>query len=156
MGYSRKQFQAKGFDEAEWQSFYHRRQQGYIRLKLTSIKLYWQGQSVAQIALTLSVSTASVRQYLRLYLTYGLPGLCQPTKRPQPSCLTVEQAAAFKTVLLTSCPQDQGLQGRIWTGATMKAYLHHTYQVSYQSGVYDLLERLGLSHQKAHRSGGPC
>jgi hypothetical protein len=64
--------------------------------------------------------------------------------------LTAEQAAAFKTILLTTCPQDQGLEGRIWTGARMKAYLYNRYQVIYESGIYDLLERLGLSHQKAH------
>lgn len=32
----------------------------------------------------------------------------------------------------------------------MKTYLFNTYQVRYESGIYDLLERLGLSHQKAH------
>jgi hypothetical protein len=53
-------------------------------------------------------------------------------------------------VLLGSCPQDQGLQGRIWTGDTMREYLYNTYQVSCRSAIYDLLERLGLSHQKTH------
>ncbi|MBK8442380.1 MAG: winged helix-turn-helix domain-containing protein [Sphingobacteriales bacterium] len=32
----------------------------------------------------------------------------------------------------------------------MKAYLKATYGVVYKSGIYDLLERLNLSHQKAH------
>jgi transposase len=64
--------------------------------------------------------------------------------------LTLAQQAAFKSTLLTSCPQDHGLEGRIWTGTTMKAYLYNTYQVAYTSGIYDLLERLNLSDQKAH------
>jgi len=150
MGYTRKQFSAKVFDEAEWQRCYHRRQQGYIRLKLSSVKLYQEGQSVAQIAQQLSLSPKSVRQYIRIYLDCGLQALARPTRRAQPSLLTGQQEAAFKAVLLTSCPQDHGLEGRIWTGTTMKAYLQETYQLVYRSGIYDLLERLGLSHQKAH------
>ena len=77
MGYSRKQFQAIGFDEVEWQSSYHRRQQSYIRLKLLSIKLYWQAKSVSQIAHPLFLGSSSVRHYLRIYLASGLNGLCQ-------------------------------------------------------------------------------
>jgi hypothetical protein len=77
MGYSRKQFQAIGFDEVEWQSYYHRRQQSYIRLKLQSIKLYWQGKSVSQIAQLLVISPSSIRHYLRIYLASGLNGLSQ-------------------------------------------------------------------------------
>jgi transposase len=156
MGYSRKQFQAVGFDEAEWQNYYHRRQQSYLRVKLLSIKRYWEGHRVLAIAQELGLSSKSIRQYLRQYLHSGLAGLSQPTQRPQPSALTQAQAAAFKTTLLTSCPQDHGLEGRIWTGHQMKQYLNNTYQVAYKSGIYDLLERLNLSHQKAHRSGGPC
>lgn len=150
MGYSRKQIQALGFDEVEWQHYYHRRQQSYIRLKLQSIKLYWEGQSVEAIAQALHLSSKSIRLYLRQYLQSGLAGLAQPTQRPQPSSLSVEQQAAFKRTLLTSCPQDHGLEGRIWTGHQMKQYLKNTYQVDYKSGIYDLLERLNLSHQKAH------
>jgi transposase len=150
MGYSRKQFLAKGFDETDWQKCFHRHQQAYIRLKLACVKSYAEGSTPAQIAGQLSVSRLSVRQYITQYLRGGLVGLCQPTRRPQPSLLTPSQALAFKTVLLSSPPQDHGLEGRIWTGHLMKQYLKNTYQVDYRSGVYDLLERLNLSHQKGH------
>ena len=36
----------------------------------------------------------------------------------------------------------------------MRQYLLTTYQVIYQSGIYDLLERLELSHQQAHADYG--
>jgi transposase len=150
MGYSRKQIQAIGFDEVEWQHYYHRRQQSYIRLKLQSIKLYWEGQSVEAIATELHLSSKSIRIYIRQYIEAGLAGLAQPTRRAQPSALSLEQRTAFKTTLLTSCPQDHGLEGRIWTGHQMKQYLENTYQLDYTSGIYHLLERLNLSHQKAH------
>ncbi len=32
----------------------------------------------------------------------------------------------------------------------MRQYLKKSYQVDYKGGIYDLLERLNLSHQKAH------
>src|SRR5215213_9295274 len=150
MGYSRKQFLAKGFDETDWQKCFHRNQQAYIRLKLACVKSYAEGNLPRQIAQELSLSPLSVRRYIAQYLRGGLVELCQPTRRPQPSLLTVSQALAFKTVLLTSPPQDHGLEGRIWTGQLMKQYLQNTYQVDYRSGVYDLLERLNLSHQKGH------
>src|SRR5215217_2955680 len=150
MGYSRKQFEAKGFDEAVWQKHFHRYQQTYIRLKLACVKSYAEGHTPKQIAEALSLSSLTVRQYITTYLRAGLPGLCQPTRRQQPSLLTADQALAFKTILLTSTPQDHGLEGRIWTAHRMKQYLKNTYQVAYQSGIYDLLERLNLSHQKAH------
>ena len=150
MGYSRKPLQSVGFDEVDWQHYYHRRQQSYIRLKLQRIKLYWEGQSVQAIAKELHLSSKSIGLYLGQYIAWGLAGLAQPTRRPQPSALSLEQRAAFKTTLLTSCPQDQGLEGRIWTGHQMKQYLKNTYQVDYKSGIYDLLEGLNLSHQKAH------
>jgi transposase len=150
MGYSRKQFLAKGFEEADWQKCFHRNQQAYIRLKLLCVKSYAAGNTADQIAGELSLSSWSVRQYLTQYLRGGLLALCQPTRRPQPSLLTASQAKAFKTVLLSSPPQDHGLEGRIWTGHLMKQYLQKTYQVDYRSGIYDLLERLNLSHQKGH------
>ena len=150
MGYSRKQFEAIGLDETDWRTYYHRYQQSYIRLKLRCVQSYASGNTPEQIATAYTISSLIVRRYLAEYLRSGLSGLCQPTKRQQPSLLSPCQSLAFKTVLLGSCPQDHGLEGRIWTGHQMKQYLKNTYQVEYKSGIYDLLERLHLSHQKAH------
>ena len=36
----------------------------------------------------------------------------------------------------------------------MCLYLEKTYAITYKSGIYDLLERLGLSHQRAHADYG--
>ncbi len=49
MGYKRKKLEAKGLDEEEWQSYFHRYQQEYIRLKLRSVKRYWEGASFGQV-----------------------------------------------------------------------------------------------------------
>lgn len=150
MGYKRKKLEAKGFDEQEWQRYFHRNQQEYIRVKLRCLKRYWQGASFGEVAREIGVSELSVRNYVNQYLQSGLVGLCKPTTRQQPKLLTNQQEQAFKQVLLQTCPQDHQLEGRIWTGELMKQYLTNTYQVEYKGGIYDLLERLNLSHQKAH------
>lgn len=36
----------------------------------------------------------------------------------------------------------------------MRQYLRETYAVEYKSGIYDLLKRLNLTHQKAHADYG--
>ena len=150
MGYKRKKLEAKGFDEKEWQSYFHRYQQEYIRVKLRSVKRYWEGASFATVAGELGIGEMSVRKYVDAYLHNGLKGLSRPTTRRQPKRLSCEQEQAFKQVLLRSCPENHGLKGRIWTGNTMRQYLEQTYQVVYKGGIYDLLARLNLSHQKAH------
>jgi hypothetical protein len=85
MGYSRKQFEAKGFDETAWQGYFHRHQQLYIRLKLQCVKSYALGKSPEQISTAFSLSGLIVRRYIATYLRIRLCGLCQPTKRAQPS-----------------------------------------------------------------------
>jgi transposase len=53
---------------------------------------------------------------------------------------------------LNQRPADVGLDGNIWTGELMRQYLKNTYDVVYKSGIYDLLERMGLSHRLKNAS----
>lgn len=150
MGYSRTKFEKTGFDHAQYKKYYHRHQQEYIRRKLRSVNLYAQGKEFKEVANELSIHWQSVRTYINHYIAGGFESLCQKVKREQPTLLTKEQMHAFKEVLLTKQPHQVGLEGNIWTGNLMKSYLKTTYQVEYKSGIYDLLERLNLTHQKAH------
>jgi transposase len=150
----RPAFLARGFDQAHWQRLMHRHPQEYIRRKLRTIHLYAQGQSPQQVADQLDLHLATSRRYLKQYITQGWPALTQPEKRAQPSRLTAQQQAAFKDILLQTRPVDHQLGGNIWTAALMRQYLLAHYGVNYRTGIYDLLERLGLSHQKAHADYG--
>ena len=152
--YLRKHFLVCGFDLAAWQKAHHRHPGEWVRGKLRAIRAFAEGQSVQEVAQAHTLQVATVRRYLHQYLAGGLKGLCAPQQRPRAARLTVEQQAAFRETLLTSCPEDQGLVGRIWTGHTMRQYVLATWQVSYCYGIYDLLTRLGLSHQKAHADYG--
>lgn len=150
MGYKRIKFDQKGFDEKAYKRFFHQKQAAYIRTKLRSIQLYHQGKEFEAIAETLNIHHQSVRKYINIYIASGFEGLCQEVVRPQGSLLSPEQSAKFKEILLSKRPCEVGFQGNIWTGELMCQYLKETYQVVYKSGIYDLLERLNLSHQKAH------
>jgi len=146
----RPAFEQRGFDKSHWQRQMHRHPQEYIRRKLRVIEAYQQGKSVATLANQFDLHANTIRSYLTTYSTGGFETLCQPEKRNQPKQLSAQQEAHFKQTLLTSRPTDHALMGNIWTGQLMCQYLKATYQVDYRSGIYDLLERLNLSHQKAH------
>jgi transposase len=154
MKHIRKKFLAKGFDAPAYKRAYHRCQQDYLRLRLRCVKAFADGHEFRTIASMLGKSEATCRSIIQLYLDGGLERVCLPDTRHQPSSLSAEQAAAFRNILLTSRPCDKGLEGNIWTGQTMRAFLAAEYTVVYKSGIYDLLERLGLSHQRAHADYG--
>lgn len=108
--------------------------------------MYHEGNSFDQICSTLGLHHQSARKYVNTYLAGGFEQLCQPTVRQQPCLLSDEQAASFKDVLLNRRPEEVGLEGNLWTGQLMCQYLSQSYIVTYRSSIYDLLERLNLSH----------
>lgn len=109
MGYKRDKFEQKGFDEEEYQSYFQKNQAEYIRTKLRSVHLYWQGRQINQIAHLLGINHKSVRLYLKVYQEGGFRILCQPTLRPQASQLTQAGTLAFRAVLLSKRPFEVSL-----------------------------------------------
>lgn len=154
MGYKRKSFEKVGFDQSAYQRYFHNNQQEYIRLRLRCVKDYAEGIEFKQIAQTRSVHEQTCRSYINMYIAGGFQQLCTPVKRTQPTRLSVEQEASFKQTLLSKRPNEVGLEGNIWTGDLMRVYLKKTYQVDYNSGIYDLLARLNLTYQRAHADYG--
>ena len=154
MGYKRHKFEQKGFDEANYKRFFHRNQSEYLRTRLRSILLYHQGNEFGEIATTLCIHHQSVRKYINLYILGDFEALCKEIIRPQSSQLSISESSDFKEILLTKRPFEVGLEGNIWTGKIMCQYLKATYKIDYKSGIYDLLDRLNLTHQKAHADYG--
>ncbi len=150
----RVKFEQTGFDDLQYQRYFHQNQAEYIRTKLRCVRMYAQGHRFEQISSTLGVHTQSARKYVNTYLAGGFEQLCQATVRPHESQLSPEQAADFKDILITKRPEEVGLEGNLWTGRIMCHYLNQTYGVVYKSGIYDLLERLNLSHQRSHADYG--
>lgn len=150
----RAEFELRGFDEVQYAAFFAKNQAAYIRKRLQTILLYSQGAKVKRIMLVLSLSEKTVRTYINTYTKEGFERLCEKTKQDKKARLTKEQAILFKETLLHKKPYEVALTGNIWTGALMCQYLQNTFGIVYRSGIYDLLERLGLTHQKAHADYG--
>ncbi len=102
------------------------------------------------ISKTLLLDKNSVYAFIKTYLQTGFEGLCQPAMRPKPTRLSKEQELLFKQTILTKAPFECGFEGNLWTGQVMRQFIKREFEVEFISGIYDLLERLNLSHQKAH------
>ncbi len=154
MGTIRQDFDARGFEQSQWQKTYQANQIDYVRRKLRTIQAFAQNKPIAQVATQMGITHKTARTYLLTYIQGGLPALGRPETRPRLGQLTAIQEADFTRTLLESRPTDHGLEGHIWTGKLMCAYLKETYQLDFRSGIYDLLKRLDLSHQRAHADYG--
>lgn len=151
-----KQDKMKRFDldKKSYNKFYQKHKTESVRKRLRCVLSASEGHSYLSIAKSEKVHNQSVSKYVKLYASGGFKALCETVKRSRKSRLTDMEAQAFKVVLLSSRPFDHGLEGNIWTGEIMCSYLKKVYDVVYKKGIYDLLERLNLSHQKAHADYG--
>ena len=146
----RSQFNTTNFNITEWKKKYHQNQIEYLRVRLRCVKLFASGLEPKAISDTLSIDKNRVVRVIQDYIDSSYEGLLRRITRKQPTLLSTEQEQAFKTTILTSHPSDHGSNANIWTGQVMIDYIKQTYQVTYKSGIYELLERLNLSHQRAH------
>jgi len=146
----KSEFDKLGFDEIKWTKYFQRYQQEYLRKRLRAIKLFAENNDVSTICQTLSLNKNTFYLLVNLYLKEGFEGLCRPAVRPKPTLLSPEQELSFKQTILTKAPFECALEGNIWNGQIMREFIKREFTVDYKSGIYDLLNRLNLSHQKAH------
>lgn len=144
------EFDTKGFDEVQWNKYFRRYQQEYIRKRLRAIKLFAENNDVSTISKILSLNKNSVYILLAAYLKEGFEGLCRLAVRPKPTLLSPEQELSFKQTIVSKAPFECALAGNIWNGRLMREFIKREFAVDYKSGIYDLLNRLNLSYQKAH------
>lgn len=90
--------------------------------------------------------------WIDAYLTGGLAQLVVAITHDKPSRLSVEQQQQLKAMLLTQSPSDYGIERHIWTGAIIAEVIQQRWDVQLKdSRIYDILDELGLSHQRGHR-----
>jgi len=156
MGERLTEVRAKGIDKQEWQRYYNQHQQTYKRSKLKAVELaVAHTGSFRSLARVLGCSNTSLASWLDCYLTQGLPGLVEDIRHQKPERLNQEQKQQLQACLLDKQPADFGLDGYIWTAKLIAAFVKQAFGVTYQpSGIYKLLDRMGLSHQRAHRDYG--
>jgi transposase len=110
-GTRNKALAAKGFDEAQWQKYYHRHQQEYIRRRLKAIRLYYSSVKREQIAKELQITYKTLSGYLDLYLSAGLQGLVSPIVKPRLQSLNQAQQDKLADMILHESPQDYSKKG---------------------------------------------
>jgi len=108
-----------------------------------------EGQSCAQVAVTLRVTPKTVHQWVHRFLVAGLKGLRRkkPTGRPPQRTKTQKHILAER---LDEGPVQAGLASACWRSPMIQPLLHERF------GVYDhvfdiaqLLQQLGYRDQKA-------
>lgn len=144
--------QAKPFDPDEWQKLYYRHQQQYIRQRLDAIQLLQEGHRRNAVCEQMGCSYDTLTHWIKQYLEGGLSQLVSPITHQKPSRLSAEQQQQLKVMVLTQRPRDYGIERQMWTGAILSQVIAQRFAVELKdSRIYELLEKLGLSYQRAHR-----
>ena len=156
MGSQLEQVKAKGLDKTEWQRLYQRHQQEYKRKRLRAIRAAMEHRSLRGLARALGCSTNTLASWFTTYLEQGLPGLVEDIHRQRAERLTEEQKQQVREWLEQKKPADFGLQeAYIWTAKLLVEVVKQQFGVHYKPmGIYKLLNRMGYSHQRAHRDYG--
>lgn len=68
-----------------------------------------------------------------------------------PSRLNLEQRLELKRILLEQKPIDYGIDRNIWTGKIISSVIESRWEIKLKTTrIYEILDELNLSHQKAH------
>jgi transposase len=144
----------KGFDEKEWKKLYHKHQQEYVRRRLRFI--------AGCVDLEANLNRVQLHNkyeihsrfdiWIEAFLSGGLEKLCQPIKRKIKNRISDIQKQELRNIILTQIPKDYGIDRNLWTAEVIIELIKTKWNVDYKdSRIYEILDDLGLSHQKAHR-----
>lgn len=139
-------------DKQQWQRLYYKNQQEYIRRKLSAIRYLSEGLSRAEVGKILGCRDETLARWIEKYLDTGLAGLVTPISHQVKTRLSPEQQQQLKRMILTERPSKYGIDRQIWTGKIIAAVILEQWGVELKtSRIYEILDELNLSHQKAHR-----
>lgn len=135
-----------------WQKLYYKHQQAYLRQRLLAIKYLWEGKTRPEVAQLVGCTYATLAEWLDKFLEGGIEKLTEPITHQVPSRLNLEQQLELKKMLLEQKPTDYGIDRYIWTGKIISAVIQQRWGIELKkSRIYEILDALNLSHQKAHR-----
>jgi transposase len=139
-------------DKKQWQRLYYKNQQEYIRQRLSAIRYLSEGKSRAEVAQLLGCTDLTIAKWMGKYLETGLAGLVEPIKHQVKERLNPEQQQQIKEMVLNDRPTKYGIDREIWTGKIIAFVIKQRWEVDLKtSRIYEILDNLNLSHQKAHR-----
>jgi transposase len=135
-----------------WQKLYYKHQQAYLRQRLLAIKYLWEGKTRPEVTQLVGCTYATLTEWLDKFLEGGLEKLTEPITHQVPSRLNLDQQLELKKMLLEQKPTDYGIDRYIWTGKLISAVIQQRWGIELKnSRIYEILDALNFSHQKAHR-----
>ena len=139
-----------------WVKLYYKHQQHSRRRRLFALKSLWEGQSIIQVCRSQGIARDTLNHWIDAYLEGGFKALLSPQKRPRAQRLSPEQRQSLREMITGQTPHDYGIDSYQWTGKGIQSVLEQRWQVHLNtSRIYEILDELGLSHQRVHRDYGP-
>ena len=110
------------------------------------------GKGRPEVAKKVGCSYVSLTEWIDKFLQGGLLELTKQITHQVPSRLNELQQMELKKMIWETTPTDYGIDRYIWTGKIISEVLEQRWSVSLKdSRIYEILDSLKLSHQKAHR-----
>ena len=135
-----------------WQQLYYKHQQEYIRKRLLAIRYLYEGKSRIEVSELLDCHYKTITSWIDKFLEGGLNSLVKPITHQKESRLNLEQKQELKKMLLSEKPIDYGIDRNIWTGKIISKIIELRWGVKLKTArIYEILNELNLSYQKAHR-----
>jgi transposase len=107
------------------------------------------GQSLEQVALILKVTPKTVREWIRLFLVYGIKGPRRKKPTGRPPKLTPRQKDELAQ-LIEAGPVKAGFTAACWRSPMIQRLIYERFGVYYNVFyIAQLLQNLGFSYQKA-------
>jgi transposase len=104
------------------------------------------------VAKQVGCSYVTLTEWIDKFIQGGLLELTQKITHQVPCRLNESQQMELKRMLLESSPIDYGIDRAIWTGKIISSVIEERWGVSLKdSRIYEILDSLKLSYQKAHR-----
>ena len=96
--------------------------------RLHAVLLVAQGMSGPEVARRLDEPVRTVQSWVRRFLDEGLPGLREAERSGRPRRLSEEHYEELEVVLRRT-PEDFGLQGHMWDGKTLSAFIQKRWRI---------------------------
>lgn len=139
-------------DKKQWQRLYYKNQHAYIRQRLSAIRYLNEVKSRTEVGKLVGSTDLTIAKWIGKYLDAGLEGLVEPIKHQVKERLNPEQQQEVKEMVLNDRPTKYGIDREIWTGKIIAFVIKQRWGIELKtSRIYEILDKLNLSHQKAHR-----
>jgi transposase len=139
-------------DKKAWQNWYYKTQKDYLRKRLKALAYLWEGHTLEEACVPWGIQLATLRRWVDQYLHGGFECLLQPITHEQPQRLSPHRKKLVGFILTHHAPVEYGFDTYVWTEPCVRSLIEQKWQIALgKSRVYEILDELNLSHQRARR-----